>query len=122
MLEAAADFDDDLMHAYLEDHAVQPAQIVAALRKGTLMTQLVPVICGAALRNRGVQPMLDAVVDFLPSPLDKPAIEGINPKSEHREVRGVSDDQPFTALAFKVATDPFVGKLPFFRAYTAQPT
>src|SRR5438094_2914259 len=99
MLEAAADFDDDLMHKFLDDEPIQPAQIVAALRLGTIATHLVPVICGAALRNRGVQPMLDAVIDYLPSPLDKPAIEGMNPKSEHPEVRGVSDDQPFTALA-----------------------
>jgi elongation factor G len=118
MLEAAADFDDDLMHRFLEDQPVQPAQIIAAIRKGTIATHLVPVICGAALRNRGVQPMLDAVVDFLPSPLDMPAIEGLNPKSQHVEVRGCSDDQPFTGLAFKVATDPFVGKLTFFRVYS----
>jgi elongation factor G len=118
MIEAAADFDDDIMHAYLEDRPVQPAQIVAALRKGTISTQLVPVICGAALRNRGVQPMLDAVVDYLPSPLEKPAVEGVNPKTEHIEVRGISDDQPFAGLAFKVATDPFVGKLTFFRVYS----
>jgi elongation factor G len=118
MIEAAADFDDDIMHAFLEDRPVQPAQIVAALRKGTISTQLVPVICGAALRNRGVQPMLDAVVDYLPSPLEKPAVEGINPKTEHMEVRGISDDQPFAGLAFKVATDPFVGKLTFFRVYS----
>ena len=118
MLEAAADFDDEIMHAFLEDQPVQTERVIAALRKGTLMTQLVPVICGAALRNRGVQPMLDAVVDFLPSPLDKPAVEGINPKSDHVEVRGISDEQPFAALAFKVATDPFVGKLTFFRVYS----
>jgi len=118
MIEAAADFDDDIMHAFLEDRPVQPAQIVAALRKGTISTQLVPVICGAALRNRGVQPMLDAVVDYLPSPLEKPAVEGINPKTDHMEVRGISDEQPFAGLAFKVATDPFVGKLTFFRVYS----
>jgi elongation factor G len=118
MLEAAADFDDEIMHAFLEDQPVRTEQVIAALRKGTLLTALVPVICGAALRNRGVQPMLDAVVDFLPSPLDKPAVEGINPKSDHVEVRGISDEQPFAALAFKVATDPFVGKLTFFRVYS----
>jgi len=118
MLEAAADFDDDLMHHFLEDQPIQPPQLIAALRKGTISTQLVPVICGAALRNRGVQPMLDAVVDFLPSPLDMPAVEGLNPRSQHVEVRGVSDEQPFTGLAFKVATDPFVGKLTFFRVYS----
>jgi elongation factor G len=118
LIEAAADYDDDVMHAYLEDQPIDEAQLKAAIRRGTIMTQLVPVICGAALRNRGVQPMLDAVVDYLPSPLDMPAIEGTNPKSEHVEVRGVSDEQPFSALAFKVATDPFVGKLTFFRVYS----
>jgi elongation factor G len=118
LVEAAADYDDDVMHAYLEDQTISETALRAAIRKGTILTQLVPVICGAALRNRGVQPMLDAVVDYLPSPLDMPAIEGLNPKSEHVEVRGVSDDQPFSALAFKVATDAFVGKLTFFRVYS----
>ena len=118
LVEAAADYDDDVMRAYLEDQPIDEKALRAAIRKGTIMTQLVPVICGAALRNRGVQPMLDAVVDYLPSPSDMPAIEGINPKSEHVEVRGVDDEQPFAALAFKVATDPFVGKLTFFRVYS----
>jgi elongation factor G len=120
LIEAAADFDDDLMHAYLdEDHdRITGEQIVAALRKGVLRSVLVPVLCGAALRNRGVQPMLDAVVDYLPSPLDKPLPEGMNPRSEKLESRQVSDAEPFTALAFKVATDPFVGKLTFFRVYS----
>src|SRR5258708_12108197 len=113
MLEAAADFDDDLMHAYLEDHAVQPAQIAAALRKGTLMTQLVPVICGAALRNRGVQPMLDAVVEYLPSPLDKPAVEGLNPKPGHVEVRDITDHQPFPPPPSNAAPHPSPATLPF---------
>ncbi len=118
LVEAAADYDDDVMRTYLEDQPIDEKALRAAIRKGTIMTQLVPVICGAALRNRGVQPMLDAVVDYLPSPSDMPAIEGINPKSEHVEVRGVDDQQPFAALAFKVATDPFVGKLTFFRVYS----
>jgi len=118
MIEAAADYDDELMHAYLEETEISEELIMRALRKGTVMTQLVPVICGAALRNRGVQPMLDAVVDYLPSPLEKPAIEGLNPKTEKVETRAVKDDEPFTALAFKVATDPFVGKLTFFRVYS----
>ncbi|MDP9325920.1 MAG: GTP-binding protein, partial [Candidatus Dormibacteraeota bacterium] len=118
LIEAAADYDDDVMHAYLEDQLIDEKALREAIRKGTIMTQLVPVICGAALRNRGVQPMLDAVVDYLPSPSDMPAVEGTNPKSERIEVRGVSDEQPFSALAFKVATDPFVGKLTFFRVYS----
>jgi elongation factor G len=118
LIEAAADFDDEIMHAFLEEQPVTRERLMLAIRKGTVLTQLVPVIAGAALRNRGVQPMLDAVVDYLPSPLDMPAVEGINPKSEHIEVRGITDDQPFAALAFKVATDPYVGKLTFFRVYS----
>jgi len=118
LIEAAADFDDEIMHAFLEEQPVTRERLMLAIRKGTVLTQLVPVIAGAALRNRGVQPMLDAVVDYLPSPLDMPAVEGINPKSEHMEVRGITDDQPFAALAFKVATDPYVGKLTFFRVYS----
>jgi elongation factor G len=118
LIEKAADFDDEIMHAFLEEQPVDKGRLMAAIRKGTVSTQMVPVIAGAALRNRGVQPMLDAVVDYLPSPLDKPAVEGVNPKSEHVEVRGISDEQPFSALAFKVATDPYVGKLTFFRVYS----
>ena len=118
LIEKAADYDDEIMHAFLEEQPVAKDRLMAAIRKGTVSTQMVPVIAGAALRNRGVQPMLDAVVDYLPSPLDMPAVEGLNPKSEHVEVRGISDDQPFSALAFKVATDPYVGKLTFFRVYS----
>ncbi|MGI8608657.1 MAG: elongation factor G [Candidatus Dormibacteria bacterium] len=118
LIEKAADYDDEIMHAFLEELPVDKERLMAAIRKGTVSTQMVPVIAGAALRNRGVQPMLDAVVDYLPSPLDMPAVEGVNPKSEHVEVRGISDDQPFSALAFKVATDPYVGKLTFFRVYS----
>ena len=118
LIEAAADFDDEIMHAFLEEQPVPRDRLMNAIRKGTVMTQMVPVIAGAALRNRGVQPMLDAVVDYLPSPLDMPAVEGVNPKSEHIEVRGITDEQPFAALAFKVATDPYVGKLTFFRVYS----
>jgi elongation factor G len=118
LIEKAADFDDEIMHAFLEEQPVDTERLRAAIRKGTVSTMMVPVIAGAALRNRGVQPMLDAVVDYLPSPLDMPAVEGVNPKSEHVEVRGMSDDQPFSALAFKVATDPYVGKLTFFRVYS----
>src|SRR5207253_2715356 len=96
---------------------ISSPEIVAALRKGTISNRLVPVLAGAALRNRGVQPMLDAIVDFLPSPLDKLGVEGINPKSNATETRTPADNQPFAGLAFKIATDPYVGKLTFFRAY-----
>jgi elongation factor G len=117
LVETIAEYDDDLMASYLEDKPVTGAQIVAAIRKGTVTGRMVPVLCGAALRNRGVQPMLDAIVDFLPSPLDKLGVEGINPKSNVPERRKPADNQPFAGLAFKIATDPYVGKLTFFRVY-----
>jgi elongation factor G len=117
LIEAVAEFDDDLMSSYLDDRPINGPQLVAAIRKGTISGRLVPVLCGAALRNRGVQPMLDAIVDFLPSPLDKLGVEGINPKSNVPERRKAADNQPFAGLAFKIATDPYVGKLTFFRVY-----
>jgi len=119
LIEAVADFDDEVMHKYLEEQEVTPAEIMRGLRKGTVQGFLVPVITGAALRNKGVQPLLDAVVDFLPSPADKPPVEGIDPDSGQLVVREVSDDEPFSALAFKVQIDPQgVGKLTFFRVYS----
>ncbi len=117
LLEAVAEFDDELLHKYLDDRPINGPEIVAAIRKGTVTGRLVPVLCGAALRNRGIQPMLDAIVDFLPSPLDKLGVEGINPKSHVAEWRKPADNQPFAGLAFKIATDPYVGKLTFFRVY-----
>jgi elongation factor G len=116
LLEAVAECDDDLMVRYLDGEELSSEDLIAGLRKGTVATKLVPVLCGSALKNKGVQPMLDAVVDFLPSPLDKPAIEGL--LNDHAATRLVSDDEPFSALAFKIATDPFVGKLTFFRVYS----
>ena len=116
LLEAVAECDDDLMIRYLDGEELTADEIVAGLRAGTVATKLVPVLCGSALKNKGVQPMLDAVVDFLPSPLDKPAIEGR--RDDAVETRNVSDEAPFSALAFKIATDPFVGKLTFFRVYS----
>jgi elongation factor G len=117
LVEAVAEFDDELMATYLDDRPITGPQIVQAIRKGTVSGRFVPVLCGAALRNRGVQPMLDAIVDFLPSPLDKLGVEGINPKSNVPERRKAADNQPFAGLAFKIATDPYVGKLTFFRVY-----
>jgi elongation factor G len=117
LVETIAEYDDDLMASYLEDKPITGPQIVAAIRKGTVTGRMVPVLCGAALRNRGVQPMLDAIVDFLPSPLDKLGVEGVNPKSNVPERRKPADNQPFAGLAFKIATDPYVGKLTFFRVY-----
>src|SRR5260370_128787 len=106
LVEAAADFDDRVMHKYLEEQDVTEEEINAALRKGTVAGHLVPVLCGAALRNRGVQPILDAVVDYLPSPADVPAVEGTDPKTGALLVREHDDAEPFAALAFKVQMDP----------------
>jgi elongation factor G len=121
LIEAVADFDDAIMHLYLEEKEPSEAQINAALRKGTVAGILVPVLCGAALRNRGVQPILDAVVDYLPSPADVPAVEGTDPKSGALIVREHEDNEPFSALAFKIQMDPQgVGKLTFFRVYSGK--
>src|SRR5207237_5633369 len=117
LVEAVAEFDDELLQKYLEDKPISGPEIVAAIRKGTIANRLVPVLAGAALRNRGVQPMLDAIIDFLPSPLDKLGVEGINPKSNVAERRKPADNQPFAGPAFKIAPDPYLGKLTFLRAY-----
>jgi len=121
LIEAVADFDDAIMHLYLDEKEPTEAQIMAALRKGTVSGMLVPVLCGAALRNRGVQPILDAVVDYLPSPADVAAVEGTDPKTGTLVVREHDDDEPFSALAFKIQMDPQgVGKLTFFRVYSGR--
>ncbi len=121
LIEAVADFDDAIMHLYLEEKEPSEAQVMAALRKGTVSGMLVPVLCGAALRNRGVQPILDAVVDYLPSPADVPAVEGTDPKTGTLVLREHDDDEPFSALAFKIQMDPQgVGKLTFFRVYSGR--
>jgi elongation factor G len=123
LIEAVADFDDRIMEKYLEDEGqnVTHDELVRALRKGTVQGILVPVLCGAALRNRGVQPMLDAVVDFLPSPADVKGVEGTNPRDGHIVVREPDEDEPFSALAFKIQMDPQgVGKLTFFRVYSGR--
>ncbi|GAC1665682.1 MAG: elongation factor G [Candidatus Dormibacteraceae bacterium] len=121
LIEAVADFDDEIMHLYLDEKEPTEAQINATLRKGTVKGVLVPVLCGAALRNRGVQPILDAVVDYLPSPADVPAVEGIDPKTGALLVREHDDNEPFSALAFKIQMDPQgVGKLTFFRVYSGK--
>jgi elongation factor G len=118
LLEAVAESDDELMMKYLDGEDLTHDEIVRGLRAGTVSTRIVPVLCGSALKNKGVQPMLDAIVDFLPSPLDKPPVEGHDPKSGDVKVRAVDDEQPFSALAFKIMTDPFVGTLTFFRVYS----
>ncbi len=118
LLEAVAESDDELMIKYLDGETLTTAEIIRGLRAGTVGTKLVPVLCGSALKNKGVQPMLDAVVDFLPSPLDRPSVEGAAVEGEAAAIRNASDSEPFAALAFKIATDPFVGKLTFFRVYS----
>jgi elongation factor G len=121
LVEAVADFDDAIMHLYLDEKEPTEEQIMAALRKGTVAGHLVPVLCGAALRNRGVQPILDAVIDYLPSPADVPAVEGTDPKTGTLVVREHEDNEPFSALAFKIQMDPQgVGKLTFFRVYSGR--
>lgn len=117
MIEACAEVDEDLMVKYLEGEEITIPEIKAALRRGTCSVQLFPVLCGSSYRNKGVQPMLDAVVDYLPSPLDVPAIKGVTDDGQEIE-RHSSDEEPFSALAFKIMTDPFVGKLAFFRVYS----
>lgn len=117
LLDAVAELDDDLMEKYLEGEELTEEEIRAALRKGTCEVKITPVLCGSSYKNKGVQPLLDAVVDFLPSPLDVPAIQGQLPDGTEA-VRHSSDEEPFSALAFKIMTDPFVGKLTFFRVYS----
>jgi elongation factor G len=121
LIEAIADYDDRLMQQYLDEEELSVDDVVRALRRGTVSGHLVPVLCGAALRNKGVQPLLDAVVDYLPSPADMPAVEGVNPVDQSLAVRQVDDGEPFSALAFKIQMDPQgVGKLTFFRVYSGR--
>ena len=118
LLEAVSDFDDDIMEMYLEGEDVPTDKIRAAIRKATVAVKMMPVVCGTSYKNKGVQKLLDAIVDYMPSPLDVPAIEGVNPKTEETETRPADDNGPFAALAFKIMTDPYVGKLGFFRVYS----
>jgi elongation factor G len=118
LLEAVADFDDEIMENYLEGKPISTAAIKAAIRKATVNNEMVPVTCGTSYRNKGVQKLLDAIVDFMPSPLDIPAIKGTNPDTGDEDERPASDDAPFSALAFKIATDPYVGRLSFIRVYS----
>ena len=118
LLDAAANYDDELMEMILEDQEIPVEKLKAAIRAGVLANELNPVLVGSAYKNKGVQELLDAVVDYLPSPLDVPPVEGTNPKTGETDTREASNDAPFSALAFKIATDPFVGKLTFFRVYS----
>ena len=118
LLDAVSMFDEEIMELYLMGEEIPQEKIRAALRKATIDNECVPVVCGTSYKNKGVQKMLDAVVDYLPSPLDIPAIKGVNPKTEEEDERPASDDAPFSALAFKIMTDPYVGRLSFFRVYS----
>jgi elongation factor G len=119
-IEKIVETDDELMLLYLEGEELSPAQLREALRRATLSGKLQPVLCGSALRNKGVQPLLDAVVDFLPSPVDIPPVEGINPYTEKVETRPADSEAPLAALVFKIATDPYVGRLAYFRVYSGE--
>jgi elongation factor G len=118
LIEALAEVDDDIMVSYIEERSVTPEQIKAALRKGTLSAKVIPVLCGSAFRNKGVQFLLDAVVDYLPAPKDLPPVVGINSATGEKEERMPSEDEHFCGLAFKIAADPYVGKLTYFRVYS----
>ena len=118
LLEAVAEQDDELMEKYFSGEEISIDEIKAVIRKATIANTMVPVCCGTSYRNKGVQKLLDAIVDYMPSPLDVPPIKGVNPDTEEEDCRPSSDDEPFAALAFKIATDPFVGKLAFFRVYS----
>ena len=122
LLEAVADCDEAIMEKYLEGKEITEAELRKAIRKGTLSLKIVPALCGSAFRNKGVQPMLDAVVEYLPSPLDIPPVTGIEPGPDKAAERPASDNAPFSALAFKIMTDPFVGTLTFFRVYSGSLT
>ena len=118
LLEAVSDFDEEIMELYLEGEDVPADKIRAAIRKATVAVEMIPVVCGTSYKNKGVQKLLDAIVDYMPSPLDVPPVEGVNPKTDEVEHRHADDEAPFSALAFKIMTDPYVGKLGFFRVYS----
>ncbi|MBR2931950.1 MAG: elongation factor G, partial [Rikenellaceae bacterium] len=121
LIEEVASVDDALMEKFFEDpDSITPEELIAAIRKATMQMQVVPMLCGSSFHNKGVQHLLDAVMAYLPSPLDVPAIEGVNPKTEETEVRNATEADPFCGLAFKIATDPFVGRLAFVRVYSGK--
>ena len=118
LIEAVSDFDDEIMEKYLEGETIPVESLKAAIRKATLALEIIPVVCGTSYRNKGIQKLLDAIVDYLPSPLDIPDVVGVHPKTDNEETRPPSEEAPFSALAFKIMTDPYVGRLSFFRVYS----
>src|SRR5205807_8694936 len=124
--EQVSHYDDELVEMILEEQQIPPERLKQAIRKATLDIKLTPVLCGSSFKNKGVQPLLDAVIDYLPSPLEVPPVEGVEPArskdngGEQAAVREASDDQPFAALAFKIMADPYVGKLTYFRVYSGR--
>ncbi len=122
LVETVIDFDDDLMARYIEGQEIGTEELKKALRKATLSAKVIPVLCGAALRNKGVQKVLDAVVEYLPSPLGVPPVEGVNPRTGETQLRRPSDDEPFSGLVFKIMSDPFVGRLAYMRIYSGEIT
>ena len=122
LIDVVSNFDDVIMEKYLAEEPITADDLRRALRTATLAAEVVPILCGSAFKNKGVQPMLDAVIDYLPSPLDLPPTEGIRPNHpEDVEVRKADDAEPFSALAFKIMTDPYVGKLTYIRVYSGTP-
>ncbi|MCL5057276.1 MAG: elongation factor G [Actinobacteria bacterium] len=120
VIEAAAESDEELMVKYLEGEELTQDEIRKGIRAATLSVKMIPVLCGSSFKNKGVQPLLDAIVDFLPAPTDVPAIKGVNPDTGAEDIRSADDEQPFAALAFKIMADPYVGKLTFFRVYSGR--
>ena len=121
LVEAVAEFDDNLMEKFFDDpDSITKEELVNAIRKATIAQKITPVLCGSAFKNKGVQTMLDAVMSYMPSPVDVEGITGTNPDTELEEMRKPDPDEPFAALAFKIATDPFVGRLCFFRVYSGK--
>ena len=118
LIDACADLSDEVMELALEEQPIPQDLIRKVIRQGTIDNKLVPVTCGTSYRNKGVQKLLDAIVDYMPSPVDIPAIQGVNPETDEEDERPASDEAPFSALAFKIATDPFVGRLSFIRVYS----
>src|SRR5699024_2854287 len=115
LIENIADYDEDVMMKYLEGEELTTEEIMKGIRAATINVEMIPVMCGTAYKNKGVQPVLDAIIDYLPSPLDVPNVKGISLGDESEVERKSSDDEPFSALAFKIVSDPYVGKLAYFR-------